>query len=109
MYTSEDHQKHVVRARTTSYQRQIRLLYTRPIWLHVEYAGQAEQVPNKLIKATIIVDISFLGFNAHCMRPTLWQRAIHLPLVLATRCAFVVNSLRFSQSGLKLCFLFFYM
>ena len=27
-------------------------------------------VQNKLITATIIVDISILGFNAHCMRPT---------------------------------------
>ena len=26
-------------------------------------------VQNKLIKVTIIVDISILGFNAHCMRP----------------------------------------
>ena len=25
---------------------------------------------NKLIKVTIIVDISILGFKAHCMRPT---------------------------------------
>ena len=27
-------------------------------------------VQNQLIKAIIIVDISIIGFNAHCMRPT---------------------------------------
>ena len=39
-------------------------------------------VQNKLIKFTIIVVISILGFNAHCMRPTSichlrWKHAVH--------------------------------
>ena len=64
-------------------------------------------VPNKLIKVTrpIIVDISVLGFIAHCMRPTRYQSAVQSPFALETRCAFVI---RFSQSGLKLLFLFFH-
>ena len=39
-------------------------------------------VQNKLIKNTIIVDISILGFIAHCMRPTV--------NVLAKRCLFAL-------------------
>ena len=48
-------------------------------------------VQNKLIKVTIIVDISILGFNAHCMRPTCYQRAVHLHFALETRCAFATS------------------
>ena len=42
-----------------------------------------------MTKATIIVDIGVLEFNAHCMLP------------------FATNLLRLSQSRLKLLFLFF--
>ena len=40
-------------------------------------------VQNKLIKITIIVDISILGFNTHCIskalfiRPLRWKHAVH--------------------------------
>ena len=64
-------------------------------------------VQNKLIKFTIIVDISILGFNAHCMRPTHYQNAVQSPFVLKTHCAFATSLLRFSQSGLKMLFFFF--
>ena len=39
MYTQEDRQEHVGRARTTLYQRQIRLPYIT--WLLIEAAGQS--------------------------------------------------------------------
>ena len=58
-------------------------------------------VQNKLIKVTIIVDISIIGFNAHCMRQTRYQSAVHSHFALETRCAFATSLRRFSQSGLK--------
>ena len=64
-------------------------------------------VQNKLIKVTIIVDISNIGFNAHCMHPTRSQNAVHLHFELKTRCAFATSLRRFSQSGLELIFYIF--
>ena len=40
-------------------------------------------VQNKLIKVTIIVDISIIGFNAHCM-------ALYASNALAKRCSFAL-------------------
>ena len=64
-------------------------------------------IQKKLIKSTIIVDISILGFNAHSMRPTRQQSAAHSPFALRTRCAFATSLQRFSQSGFKLLFFIF--
>ena len=60
-------------------------------------------VQNK--KVTIIVDINNIGFNAHCMRPTRQQSAVHSHFALEKRYAFATSLRRFSQSGLKLFFL----
>ena len=66
-------------------------------------------VQNKLIKFTIIVDISILGFNAHCMRPTRQESAVHLPFALIIRCAFATSLRRFSQIRTQtVIFYFFY-
>ena len=48
-------------------------------------------VQNKIIKFTIIVDITILGFNAHCMRPKRLQSAVHSPFALKTCCAFATR------------------
>ena len=37
---------------------------------HILFFKKGTYVQKKLIKVTIIVDISIIGFNAHCMRPT---------------------------------------
>ena len=37
---------------------------------HIFSFKMVTYVQNKMIKFTIIVDISILGFNAHCMRTT---------------------------------------
>ena len=65
-------------------------------------------VQNNLIKATIIVDISIIGFIAHCMRPTRYQSAVHSHFALETRCAFATSLRRFSQSGFNFFFNFCY-
>ena len=65
-------------------------------------------VQNKLIKVTIIVDISIIGFNAHSMRPTRQQNAVHSHFTLETRCAFATSLRRFSQSGTNFFFLNFH-
>ena len=54
-----------------------------------------------MIKLTIIVDISILGFNAHSMSPTRKQSAVHSPFALKTRCTFATSLRRFSQSGVN--------
>ena len=59
-------------------------------------------VQNKLIKVTVIVDINIIGFYAR------YQSAVHSHFALETRCAFATSLRRFSRSGLKLLFLFFY-
>ena len=61
---------------------------------------------NKLRKATMIVDISVIRFNTHCIRPMRWQRAIHSLFAFETRCEFALNSLRFSQSRHNLYYFF---
>ena len=63
-------------------------------------------VPNKLIQATIINDISALRASVHCMRPRRKQGTVYSLFALETRCAFDTNLLRVSQS--KLIFLFYY-
>ena len=42
----------------------------------------ATNVPNKLTKPTMIVDIGVLGFNAHVMRLMRWHSAVDSPSCL---------------------------
>ena len=55
---------------------------------------------NKLIRVTIIVDISIIGFNAHCKRLT---RAVHSHFALETGCVFT-TSLRIFHNPVSNCF-----
>ena len=79
MYSPEDHQQHVGRARTTLYQRQIRLLCIT--WLPIEGARWA--VAGKAPALRFI-----------CARSERWEHACSSPSTLATGSDYVIFALK---------------